>query len=114
MKHRFSFEPTEQESKSCEHDIDSTVPGPGRLKYIEVNRFAINATIISVIKNEILYSLNKTDDSALDIVTLHGDLQDSDYQVQYVRNSLRREPDFGASYVNYDFVEFLSRAEAPT
>ena len=61
-------------------------------------------------KNEILYSLNKPDDFILAIVeVLEGDA----HRVHYLRNPFRREPDFGASSVNYNFADLLARGEEP-
>ena len=34
--------------------------------------------------------------------------------VQYLRNPLHREPDFGVTSVNYDFAELLALAEIPS
>ena len=69
------------------------------------------AATITVTRNEILYSLNKPEDFILGIVEfLEGDA----HRVRYVREPFRREPDFGANSVNYDFSELLSRAERPS
>jgi hypothetical protein len=62
-----------------------------------------------VTKNEILYSLNKPDDFILGIVEFEGET----HQVHYVRRPFQREPDFGVTSVNYNFAEFLARAEVP-
>jgi hypothetical protein len=60
--------------------------------------------------NEILCSLNKSEDFILAIVEfLDGD----SHRVHYIRQPFQREPDFGVTSVNYDFAELLSRAEAP-
>ena len=107
------FEPVDREFEKLGYDIESSVPGTGRLRFIEVKGRAANAATITVTKNEILYSLNKPDDFILAIVEFNGDLQDSDHQVHYVRNPFQREPDFGVTSVNYDFAELLARAEAP-
>ncbi|MCI0660150.1 MAG: DUF3883 domain-containing protein, partial [Acidobacteria bacterium] len=72
---------------------------------------ASGAETITVTRNEILYSLNKPDDFILALVEF---LPDGLHSVHYVRRPFRREPDFGAASVNYDFAELLSRAEAPS
>ncbi len=110
---RLGFEPIDREFEKLGYDIESSVPGTGRLRFIEVKGRAANAATITVTKNEILYSLNKPDDFILAIVEFNGDLQDGDHQVHYVRNPFQREPDFGVTSVNYDFAELLARAEAP-
>ena len=61
-------------------------------------------------KNEILYSLNKPDDFILALVEF---LDGGRHRVRYLRHPFQREPDFGVTSVNYNFVELLERAEAP-
>ena len=68
------------------------------------------AAPITVARNEVLYSLNKPGGFILAIVEF-GD--DDAYRVRYLRRPFRREPDFGAASVNYDFAELLARAEEP-
>ena len=87
------------------------------------------AGTITVIKNEILTSLNKPEDSVLAIVEfLDSDLdggregssgdavasaQASGHRVHYVRQPFRREPDFGVTSVSCNLGELVARAEAP-
>ncbi len=113
VERELGFEPIDREFEKLGYDIESRVPGTGRLRFIEVKGRATNATTITVTKNEILYSLNKPDDFILAIVEFKGDLHNGDHQVHYVRNPFQREPDFGVTSVNYDFAELLARAEAP-
>lgn len=61
-------------------------------------------------RNEILYSLNKPDDFILAIVEF---IDDENHRVHYLRQPFKREPDFGAASVNYEFGELLERAETP-
>ena len=68
------------------------------------------ADTITVTKNEILYSLNKPDDFILAIVEF---LQDTSHRVHYLRQPFQREPDFGVTSVNYDYIKLLARAESP-
>jgi hypothetical protein len=92
------------------YDIESRVPGVGKLRFIEVKGRASGAQTITVTKNEILYSLNKPEDFILAIVEfLEGDA----YRVHYVRQPFHREPDFHAHSVNYGFAELLSKANHP-
>ena len=104
------YEPTDREFDKLGYDIESRVPGTGRLRFIEVKGRASGAETITVTKNEILYSLNKPDDFILAIVEF---LDDGSYRVKYLRRPFQREPDFGVTSVNYDFAELLARAEAP-
>ncbi|MFZ1058238.1 MAG: DUF3883 domain-containing protein, partial [Candidatus Rokuibacteriota bacterium] len=104
------FEPTDRESEKLGYDIESRVPGTGKLRFIEVKGRVSGAATITVTKNEILYSLNKPEDFILAIVEF---LDDDSQRIHYVRRPFQREPDFGVTSVNYDFAELLQRAEAP-
>ncbi|WP_337287953.1 helicase-related protein [Candidatus Methylomirabilis sp.] len=103
------FVPTDRESEKLGYDIESRIPGTGKLRFLEVKGRVAGAATITVTKNEILYSLNKPDDFVLAIV----EFDDNAHRVHYVRRPFHREPDFGVTSVNYDFVELLARAEGP-
>ena len=105
------FEPTDREFEKRGYDIESRVPGTGKLRFIEVKGRVTGASTILVTRNEILYSLNKPDDYVLAIVEFLGQ---GSHKVHYVRQAFQREPDFGATSVNYDFAELLARAEEPS
>ena len=81
------------------------------LRFIEVKGRAADAATITVTKNEILYSLNMPDSFILALVEL---LPDNDHRVRYLRRPFRREPDFGATSVNYDFADLLTRSVSPS
>ncbi len=68
------------------------------------------AQTITVTRNEILTALNKPDDYILAIVEF---LDDGKHRVRYLRQPFSREPDFGATSVNYNFAELLARASEP-
>jgi hypothetical protein len=97
--------------RSLGYDIESRIPGTGRRRFIEVKGRVAGAETITVTKNEILYSLNKPDDYILAMVEF---LNDGSHRVHYLRRPFQREPDFGVTSVNYDFVELLARAESPS
>ena len=104
------FEPTDRETEHLGYDIESRVPGTGKLRFIEVKGRVHDADTITVTRNEILYSLNKPDDYRLAIVEfLDGD----SHRVHYLRQPFHREPDFGANSVNYSFKDLLSRGQSP-
>jgi hypothetical protein len=105
------FEPVDREFERLGYDIESRVPGTGRLRFIEVKGRATGADTITVTKNEILYSLNKPEDFILAIVEF---MDDDTHRVHYVRRPFRREPDFGVTSVNYDLADLLRRAEQPS
>src|SRR5262249_28702924 len=89
------FEPRDRETEKLGYDIESRVPGTGKLRFIEVKGRVAGAETITVTKNEILYSLNKPEDFILAIVEFVG----AAHRVHYVRRPFQREPDFGVTSV---------------
>ena len=74
IERSLGFEPTDREFEKLGYDIESRVPGTGKLRFIEVKGRVSGADTITVTRNEILYSLNKPDDFILAIVEfLDGD-----------------------------------------
>ena len=104
------FDPTDRETEKLGYDIESRIPGTGRLRFIEVKGRVHDADTITVTRNEILYSMNKPEDYRLAIVEF---LDDGSHRVHYLREPFRREPDFDAASVNYSFKDLLARAEPP-
>ena len=105
------FDPTDREFEKLGYDIESRVPGTGKLRFIEVKGRVSGASTVTVTRNEILYSLNKPEDFILGIIEF---LDDGGHRVHYVREPFKREPDFGVTSVNYDFAELLARAQPPS
>ncbi|KAA0227557.1 DUF3883 domain-containing protein [candidate division KSB1 bacterium] len=110
IERRLGFEPIDREHEKLGYDIESRVPGTGKLRFIEVKGRVAGSATITVTKNEILYSLNKPEDFILAIVEFH---QDGTHRVHYVRQPFQREPDFGVTSVNYGLEELLAKAEEP-
>ena len=110
MERKLGFEPVDRETERLGYDIESTVPGTGRLRFIEVKGRISGAATITVTLNEILYSLNKPDNFILAIVEF---FEDGQHQVHYVRKPFTKEPDVGVTSVNYSLAELLSKAEKP-
>jgi superfamily II DNA or RNA helicase len=110
VERRLGFEPVDREAEKLGYDVESRVPGTGKLRFIEVKGRVTGAATITVTKNEILYSLNKPEDFILAIVEF---LEGGNHRVHYVRRAFQREPDFGVTSVNYDFAELLARADRP-
>jgi hypothetical protein len=111
IERRLGFEPIDRETEKLGYDVESHVPGTGKLRFIEVKGRISGAATITVTKNEILYSLNKPDDFILAIVEFTGE---DTHRAHYLRQPFKREPDFGASSVNYNFSDLLERAKAPS
>ncbi len=110
VERSMGFEPTDREFEKLGYDIESRVPETGKLRFIEVKGRVEGAPAVTVTRNEILFSLNKPDDFVLAIVEF---LQQGGHRVHYLRRPFRREPDFGATSVNYGFADLLSRAGPP-
>ncbi len=91
------------------YDIESGVPGTGKLRFIEAKGRVDGAKTVTITKNEILTGLNKPEDFILAIGIVDGEHVD----LHYVRIPFQREPDFGVTSVNYDLDELLARAEEP-
>ena len=107
---RLGYDPIDRESDKVGYDIESRVPGTGKLRFIEVKGRVQGAPTITVTKNEILTSLNKPEDYILAIV----EFQDENDRICYVRKPFSREPDFGVTSVNYNMTELLERCEEPS
>ena len=107
---RLGFEPVDREPEKLGYDVESRVPGTGKLRFIEVKGRVAGADSITVTKNEILTALNKPEDFILAIVVFPDE---GEPWVRYVREPFEREPDFGAVSVNYKLDELLARGEAP-
>jgi superfamily II DNA or RNA helicase len=105
------FEPVDRELEKLGYDIESRIPGSGKLRFIEVKGRVSGASTITVTRNEILFSLNKPDDFILAIVEF---LDERAHRVHYLRQPFQREPDFGVTSVNYDFGELTARAQMPS
>jgi hypothetical protein len=110
VERSLGFDPADRETEKLGYDIESRIPGTGRLRFIEVKGRVSGAETITVTRNEILYSLNKPDDFILAIVEF---IDEQQHRVHYVRNPFQKEPDFGVTSVNYDFKDLLLRAEGP-
>ena len=110
IERALGFDPTDRELEKLGYDVESRVPGTGRLRFIEVKGRAAGANTIAVTRNEVLTSLNKPEDFILAMVELH---EDGTHRCRYLRQPFRREPDFGVTSLDYDFAELLARSEAP-
>jgi hypothetical protein len=108
------FAPVDREVEKLGYDIESRVPGTGRLRFIEVKGRIAGADTVTVTKNEILYSLNKPDDFILALVEFGGDNR---HRVRYLRRPFERSGvtlDFNGASVNFPFADLLQRALEPS
>jgi superfamily II DNA or RNA helicase len=106
---RLGYVPRDVSKENLGYDVESAIPGTGLLRFIEVKGRVQGAKTVTLTKNEILTGLNKPDDFILAIGLINGD----NVEVQYVRKPFVREPDFGATSVNYALDEVLARGEDP-
>ena len=102
IERSLGFEPIDRETEKLGYDIESRIPGTGKLRFLEVKGRVSGAPTITVTKNEILYSLNKPDDFILAIVEF---MDGNAHRVHYLRRPFQREPDFGVTSVNYNFPD---------
>ena len=103
-------EPRDVSAGRLGYDIESKVPGDGRLLFIEVKGRKQGADTVTVTKSEILTALNMPDDFVLAVVEVDGRA----HEPRYIRRPFRQEPDFEVTSVNYDLKELLARARAPS
>jgi hypothetical protein len=96
-------------------DIESHIPGNGKLRFIEVKGRIEGATTVTVSKNEILAGLNKPDDFILAVVEVEmRDGKVEGRQVHYIWKPFQREPDFAATSVNYVWKELMAKTKLTT
>ena len=111
---RLGFDPTDREFEKLGYDIESRVPGTGRLRFLEVKGRISGAETVTVTKNEILYSFNKPDDFILALVEFH----DADsHCVHYLRRPFDRTgvtTDFNGASVNVPFADLIARSQSPS
>lgn len=131
-EHTLGFVPRDVSADKCGYDIESRVPAEGRLRFLEVKGRIQGATSVTVTKNEILTALNKPEACILALVEVppaefaEGDafytgiadergsyVTGAGCVVRYVRQPFTREPDFGATSVNYDWDELWARGVSP-
>ena len=111
IERRLGYDPVDRETEKLGYDIESRIPGTGRLRFIEVKGRITGAQSITVTRNEILTSLNKPDDFILAVVEF---LDEQEHRVHYLRRPFQREPDFDVTSVNYDFAGLIARAGVPS
>jgi superfamily II DNA or RNA helicase len=92
------------------YDIESSVPGTGLLRFIEIKGRARGAKTVTISKNEILTAFNKPDEFILAIGLIDGDR----VELRYLRRPFHREPDFGVTSVNYELDSLLAQSQEPS
>jgi len=111
VERRLGFEPVDREFEQLGYDIESPVPGTGKLRLIEVKGRVAGADTVTVTYNEIRYCRNNPEHFILAMVEFHSD---GGHRVRYLREPFTREPDFNVTSVNYDFAALFDRAGEPS
>ena len=99
------YVPRDMSADKCGYDIESRVPGSGKLRFIEVKGRVQGSETVTVTRNEILTALNKPDDFILALVQVDGETT----TIHYISRPFHAEPDFGATSVNYDLEKLLQK-----
>jgi hypothetical protein len=105
------FQPRDVSADKCGYDIESRVPGTGKLRFLEVKGRVAGAKTVTVTKNEILTALNRPEDFILAIVEVEGEAA---REPCYIRKPFQREPDFAVSSVDYKLAELLGLGMEPS
>jgi hypothetical protein len=103
-----------REFEKLGYDIESAIPGTGRLRFIEVKGRFAGADTVTVTKNEILYSLNKPEDFILAMVAFDAG---GSHEVRYLRRPFHEKgvtTDFAGATVNFPFAQLLAEAAPPS
>lgn len=121
------FDPKDVSAQKVGYDIESGSAESERLRFIEVKGRIVGAKTVTITKNEILTAFNKPEDYILALVEVPGSSSPSTNSggvvvdpdtvakcvVRYAKRPFKREPDFGATSVNYDLDELLAGATPP-
>jgi superfamily II DNA or RNA helicase len=110
VERKLGYVPRDVSSEKLGWDVESAIPNTGKLRFLEVKGRVAGATTVTVTKNEIMAGLNKPDDFVLALVEVNGESATP----RYLRRPFQKEPDFGATSVNYDLRKLLEGAESPS
>ena len=104
---QLGYQPQDVSAKKCGYDIESAIPGTGRLRFIEFKGRVKDSATVMVTKNEVLTALNRPEDFILAVVMVEGDTTTT----HYISKPFQREPDFDATSVVYGLTRLLQRGE---
>lgn len=100
---QLGYEPIDVSTQKLGWDVESRIPGTGKIRFIEVKGRIQGAATVTVSKNEILAGLNKPDDFILAVVEVNFDGEKViGKKPLYIKKPFQREPDFAATSVNYE------------
>ena len=104
---RLGNSPRDVSADKCGYDIESRTAGSDMLRFIEVKGRVTGADTVTITRNEILTALNKPDEFILAVVEV-GDGRP--LHLHYVQRPFVKEPDFGATSVNYNLNALIGHA----
>ncbi len=108
VERRLGHSPVDREFEHLGYDVESKDGQTGQLRFIEVKGRVSGADIVTVTRNEVLFSLNQPEQFILALVEF---LDDANERVFYLKRPFHRAPDHGACSVNYQFKDLLQRAQ---
>lgn len=111
IERKLGREPRDVSADKCGYDIESKIPGTGKLKFIEVKGRIAEAPVVTVHKNEILTCLNKPEDFILALVLIENGTAKT---ARYVKKPFEKELDFAVTSINYDLKKLLEKSETPS
>lgn len=109
---QLGHEPRDVSAHKCGYDIESRDGQTNSLRFIEVKGRHLAATTVTITKNEIITAFNQPDTFILALVLVDPTQQQAN-AVRYVRRPFTREPDFGATSVNYDLSQLWLKGAPP-
>jgi hypothetical protein len=109
VERKLGHAPRDVSDQNLGYDIESSIPGTGLLRFLEVKGRVTGAKTVTITKNEILTGLNKPDEFILAIILIDQEAT----VVRYCRTPFETEPDFKATSVNYDLDKLLAQAKEP-
>ena len=101
--------PTDREFEKLGYDIESRVPGTGRLRFIEVKGRVTGADTVTVTKNEILYSAStsrRTSSSRWSSSSTTSAIASATCAARSSEAASR--PDFNGASVDFPFADLLA------
>ncbi|MGC2775024.1 MAG: helicase-related protein, partial [Bradyrhizobium sp.] len=108
------YVPVDRELEKLGYDVESAMPGTGRLRFIEVKGRVSGAETITVTKNEILYSFNKPDDFILAIVEF---CDGGEHKTHYLRRPFHGKgitTEFSGATVDFPFTRLIAEGAVPS
>lgn len=110
---RLGCQPKDVSAQKVGYDIESLDPRSGQLRFIEVKGRVEGAKTVTVTRNEILTALNNPESYILAVAEVASG---SGFATppRYIRRPFRREPDFGATSVNYKLSDLYKQATGPS